>query len=82
MKIWIEDMLHDFKEDVKKSWKSWTIWFAGIAELIVEYLPQITQAVTDSEQYMLPETYKRVMQGIIIVNVLLRFKTTKRLSDK
>ena len=82
MKEWLKDKLTLIKEDLKKAHKSLTIWFGVVAELLIEYLPEITRTVTEAEDYMLPETYKRIMQGIVLVNMILRFKTTKALRHK
>ena len=82
MKEWLKDKLELIKADLKKAWLSMTIWFGVICEGVIEYLPEITRAVSESEEYMLPETYKRIMQGIVFVNMLLRFKTTKALRHK
>lgn len=82
MKAWLKDKLELIKADLKKAWMSMTIWFGMICEVAIEYLPEITKAVSESEEYMLPETYKRIMQGIVLINMLLRFRTTKALRHK
>jgi hypothetical protein len=90
MKIWIKDKLYDFREDVKQAWKSWTIWFNGLLasgaslllslpiDSVISYMPQF-------QPYLEDALFRNIMVGLIAVNgvnVLLRFKTTKRLSDK
>ena len=90
MKIWIKDKLYDFKEDAKQAWKSWTIWFHGILaaisslllslpiDSVISYMPQF-------QPYLEDVLFKNIMVGLIVINgisVALRFKTTKRLSDK
>lgn len=82
MKAWINDKLLDFRDDLKNCHKSLTVWFGIAAEFLIEWLPEITRVVTEMENYMLPETYKRVMQAIVLVNIALRFKTTKALRRK
>ena len=79
---WLRDKLSNFIADCKQAWKSWTIVFGAIAEVAIEYLPEISQFVSESENYMLPETYKRIMQAIVFINMLLRFKTNKALRHK
>jgi len=82
MKEWLKDKFKLIVADCKRAHTSLTIWFGAIAEILIEYLPEITRAVTDMENYMLPETYKRIMQGIVLVNMILRFRTTKALRHK
>jgi hypothetical protein len=79
---WLKDKWLNFWADLRRFYKSWTVLFGLAAELVIEYLPEITQAATDMESYMLPETYKRIMQGIVMVNIALRFKTTKAMRHK
>ena len=79
---WMKDKLRNLAADLKRFHRSWTILFGIVAEFLVEYMPEITQAVTEMESYVLPETYKRAMQGIIFVNMLLRFKTTTAMRNK
>lgn len=79
---WLKDKALDIWGDLRKWYKSWTILFGLAAECLIEWLPEITRAVTEMESYMLPETYKRIMQGILLVNIILRFKTTTALRHK
>lgn len=82
MKEWLKDKLILIKADLKNAWKSSTLWFGAICEAVIQYLPEITKAVSESEDYMLPETYKRIMQGIVLINMINRFRTTKALRNK
>ena len=82
MENWLHDKWQDFIADLRNSHKSLTIWFGVMSEFLIEYLPEITKAITESEDYMLPETYKRVMQGIVLLNMVLRFKTKSAMRHK
>lgn len=79
---YLKDKFRDIWGDLKRWYKSWTILFGIAAEFLIEWLPEITKAVTDMESYILPETYKRIMQAIVLINIILRFKTTKALRHK
>lgn len=82
MKAWLRDKWTNFKADLARAHRSVTIWLGLVAELAVEFMPEIARAVTEMESYVLPETYKRAMQVIIFVNMMIRFRTTKALRHK
>jgi len=82
MKAWLKDKRTNFKADLARAHRSVTIWFGLVAELVVEFMPEIARAVTEMESYVLPETYKRIMQVIVFVTMLIRFRTTKALRNK
>jgi hypothetical protein len=69
-------------EKIKKSWKSWTIWFNGIALAIIAGLPSVQEAVPQLQPYVDAKLYKQVMVAVIAANILLRFKTNKPLEAK
>lgn len=67
---------------LKGCYKSFTIWFNGLAlsflslfELFHDSLPELSQYVPDN-------IYKKVGLAIVVGNLALRFKTSKPLQEK
>ena len=69
-------------ERVKNSWKSWTIWFNGTAIALMAFWPDLVTNFPTIQGYVSDITYKRIMGLILVINLILRFKTTKDLADK
>ena len=69
-------------EKLKRSWKSWTIWFNGVALGVIAGLPSVQEAIPQLQQYVDAKLYKELMVAVIAANILLRFKTNKPLEAK
>lgn len=82
MMNWMEDILTGLMEDLKRAYKSWTIIVNGIAIVVLEVIPYAVQSLPDLQDYLSPEFYKHAMTVLIVVNLILRFKTKSALRDK
>ena len=82
MKAWINDTLKSIWADFLKIHKSLTIWLNGIALSLAAGLPMLQDSFPQLQQYISPEMYKQGMMWIIILNIIVRFKTTSALKDK
>jgi len=69
-------------DKIKNAWKSWTIWFNGVATAIVLGLPSAQDAFPQLQAYLPANVYKYAMAALVVGNILLRFKTNKSLADK
>lgn len=80
---WLKDKLLDLRDDLKRIYKSWTVWFNVVGlPLLVAYWPQIWDALPQLATVLSEDKYKALFTIGSIVNVLLRFKTSKALRDK
>lgn len=70
------------KEKIKGMWKSWTVWFNGAAVAIVAAFPLVQDALPQIAPLVSAALYKNVTLFVVLVNLFLRFKTTKSLADK
>lgn len=68
------------KAKLLNMWKSWTIWFNGVAAAALGILPMAQDSLPALQQYV-PDI-KWAAVSIIVGNVLLRFKTNKPLQEK
>lgn len=62
--------------------KSWTIWFNSAAAPVFMYWEDIKSTVPDLAAHMTPENYKRLALAVVIINLLLRIKTKKALTER
>ena len=69
-------------ERIKNSWRSWTIWFNGVGIAIIGFWPDLVTNFPTLQGYVSESIYKGSMGAILIINLILRFKTTKDLADK
>ena len=82
MTEFIKDWLSGILEDIKRAYLSMTIWVNGVVMAALGALPYAQESFPQIQDYVSPEFYKHAMLGIIVANILLRFKTTKPLRDK
>lgn len=59
--------------------KSWTTWFGAGLLLLPDFLQQVAPQF---EQALDANAYKRLMNVIGVIVIVLRFKTTQSLKDK
>ena len=78
MMNWIDKQV----ERIKNSWRSWTIWFNGIGLALMEFWPDLVTNFPTIQSYISETIFKRTMGAILIINIILRFKTTRDLADK
>ena len=69
-------------ERIKNSWRSWTIWFNGVGIAIIGFWPDLVTNFPTLQGYVSEGIYKGSMGAILLINLILRFKTTKDLADK
>lgn len=83
MREWLKDKLAEIKDDLKRAHTSWTVWFNIVAfPLLTAYWPQIWDAIQQLQPFMPDSKYQILMAVNGVVNVILRFKTTKALRNK
>lgn len=62
--------------------RSATIWFNGITGTVVMGLPMLQDNLPQVREYVPMDYFKWVMGAVIVINILLRFKTTQPLENK
>lgn len=62
--------------------KSVTVWFNGVVAVVMTSLPMLQESIPQLQAYIAQDIFKYMMGVVIVANILLRFKTTKSLSDK
>lgn len=67
-------------DKLKGAWKSWVIWFNGLAAAVLALLPMLQDALPAIQQYVPDIRWAAV--GIIVANIALRFKTKTALENK
>ena len=67
---------------VKNMWRSWTIWFNGVGIAIIGFWPDLVSNFPTLQGYVSEGVFKGAMGAILMINLILRFKTTKDLADK
>ena len=70
------------KNTLHGAFKSWTIWFNGLVATVLVALPMIQDALPLLAQYLDNAIYKQIGLVVVVINLLLRIKTTKALADK
>lgn len=70
------------KDWVKGTFKSITIAFNSIIGAVLVAVPLIQEAMPQLQDLLTVTDYKRLMTALIVGNILLRFKTSKPLSEK
>jgi hypothetical protein len=70
------------KDTIKGAFKSWTIWFNSIAVTVLTAFPMIQDSLPQFVPYLDDSIYKKIGVFVVVVNMLLRVKTTKALADK
>ncbi len=69
-------------EKLKGAWKSLTIWFNGVVLAIVPMIDTVKENLPALGQYMTPENLKVVGLAVLVLNIVLRFKTNRSLAEK
>lgn len=63
-------------EDVKVFWKSLTIWFNSIVATLPVVLQELQDQLPAMKGYLPDNLYSWMFVGVVVGNVLLRFKTS------
>lgn len=69
-------------DKLKGCYKSMTMWFNGLALSFLSLFELFHDSLPELSQYIPDNMYKKVGLGIVVGNLLLRFKTSKPLQDK
>jgi len=69
-------------ESLKKSWKSWTIWFGSLVTGAALFLPSVEAELPALKEYLPDDAYKTLSLVAGVGIILLRIKTKSSLSDK
>jgi hypothetical protein len=79
---WLKDKWTHIKADIRKSYKSVTIWFNGVLTFAVAAFLEFQDSIPALKEYVGESTFKYLMLATLIVNFILRFKTKSALRDK
>lgn len=71
-----------FKAKLRGTVRSFTIWANGIAGSIYLGLPMLQDSLPQLQAYIPANFFQFLMGGVIVVNILLRFKTNTGLEHK
>jgi hypothetical protein len=74
--------MKDVQAKIRKAHRSLTIWFNGVVGILAVALPEVQAAFPQLQEYIPANTYHSLMGVLIAGNIILRFRTTKPLSEK
>lgn len=69
-------------QDFLSSYKSFTIWLNGAALTVLSVAPMMQDTFPQMKEYLTADFYKLCMGGIVVLNLILRFKTSNSLRNK
>jgi hypothetical protein len=75
-------MFENLKAKIKGCIRSWTIWFNGVLGTFYAAMPFAKDSFPDLQPYLPSGVYMHILGAIVLVNILLRFKTTHPLEAK
>lgn len=67
---------------LRRAHRSAVIAFNAAAGLVLYNLQTVVDVLTGAQSMLSPEDYRRVAWVIVGINIVLRFKTSKALSEK
>jgi hypothetical protein len=79
---YLKDKWTHIKADIRKSYKSVTIWFNGVLTIAIAAFLEFQDSIPALKEYVGESTFKYLMLSTLIVNMVLRFKTKSSLRDK
>ena len=79
---WLNDLLNGLWSDLKCAYVYLTIWVNSVALTLISALPYIQENFPAIQDYIQPDFYKNAMGILIVLNIILRFKTKSALRDK
>lgn len=62
--------------------RSLTVWFNGVTGTVVLGLPMLQDSLPQMREYVPTDYFKWAMGAVIVINILLRFKTSQPLENK
>lgn len=72
----------NIKAKIQGAYKSFTIWFNGIVGTILAGAPMLQENLPQLHSYIPENFFKYIMLLVVVVNILLRFKTNTGLDNK
>jgi hypothetical protein len=78
----LKTRLYEIQARLRGAMRSKTAWFNGLCAVAMVKAEMLQQALPQLAPYMKPENYQHLMLGILVVNLVLRFVTTKSLAEK
>lgn len=69
-------------DKIKGAWRSMTIWFNGVAAVVIPGLPMLQDSFPQLQPYIPDHLYQYALCLLIVANIALRFKTTTDLAAK
>lgn len=69
-------------KSIKNMWKSWVIWFNGLLAFILTLSDYVISVFPQIEPYIPEGKAKQFILFVNVINLALRFKTNKPLSEK
>lgn len=75
-------MIETIKLKLAGALRSLTVWFNTTMLTLLPIVEIAKEALPELQQYVTPTAYKYVGLFVVVVNILLRFRTTKPLEMK
>lgn len=69
-------------EKLKGARKSLVIWFNGLMLAILPLVPVLIDSLPTMQPYLPANFFKYAMLGVLVINLVLRFRTGQPLQDK
>lgn len=69
-------------DKIKGALRSTVIWLNGLLLAAFPLIEMAKEELPGLAQFLTPDVYKRVGLAVVVLNILLRFRTTKSLQEK
>ena len=69
-------------DKLRGAWKSLTIWLNGILLAAFPLVGMVKENLPDIGQYLDPALFKWLGLAVVVMNIVLRFRTKSDLADK
>ena len=70
------------KDKLRGAWRSVTIWFNGLLLAALPLFEACRDYLPGLQEYVTPTVYKWVGLSVVLINIGLRFKTSRDLAHK
>jgi hypothetical protein len=67
---------------LKGSFKSVTIWFNGALLALLPLFEYLKDSLPQLQEWLGDDLYKKVGLAVVVINIALRYKTNKPVSEK
>jgi hypothetical protein len=75
-------MIRTFVEKLRGAIRSYVVWFNGVLGLVLASWPMLADSLPQLQPYLPERAFRNIAIAVLVVNILLRFKTGKPLQDK